>query len=89
MRLPSRVLPIESLISEVGEKYGAILHRKGAAAVFMRARANIEGVGVVGRNELSLPALNAMVIETSSLLLRMRLGPVDRIAIQPNLVKLV
>lgn len=88
MRLPSRVLPIESLISEVGEKYGAILHRKGAAAVFMRARANIEGVGVVGRNELSLPALNAMVNETSSLL-RMRLGPVDRIAIQPNLVKLV
>ena len=36
MRLPSRVLPIESLISEVGEKYGAILHGKGAAAVFMR-----------------------------------------------------
>src|SRR5208337_2175333 len=88
MRLPPRVLAVESLIGEVREKYGAILHGKGAAAVLMRASANVEGIGVVGRNELSRPALNDTVDEASSLLLRLGLGPVDRIAIERDLVKL-
>src|SRR5271165_2975964 len=86
-RLLSGILAIESLIGEVREIYGAILHGKGAAAVFVRASANVEGVAVIGRNELSLPALIGTVDEASSLLLRLRLGPVDRIGIQCDLVE--
>src|SRR5271166_6024446 len=87
MRISSRILAIKSLIGEVREIYGSILHGEGAAAVFVRASANVEGVGVIGRNELSLPALIGTVDEASSLLLRLRLGPVDRIGIQCDLVE--
>src|SRR5271165_3639783 len=87
MRLSSCILAIKSLIGEVREIYGPILHGEGAAAVFVRASANVEGVGVIGRNEFSLPALIGTVDEASSLLLRLRLGPVDRIGIQCDLVE--
>jgi hypothetical protein len=47
------------------------------------ARANVEAIRVVGRNELSVPPINDTVDEASSLLF----CPVDRLAIQRNLVE--
>src|SRR5208337_76596 len=86
-RLLPGILAIKPLIGEIREIHGAILHREGAAAVFMRASANVEGIGVIGRNEFSLPALINTIDEGSSLLLRLRLAPIDRLAFQCDLVK--
>ena len=44
------LLAIEALVGKVREIDGAVLHDERTAAIFMHARANVVGVGVVGRH---------------------------------------
>jgi hypothetical protein len=51
------------------------------------ARANAESVGVVGRNAFRLSVRADAVDESSSLLLRLRLAPMDCVAIERDLLE--
>ena len=53
----------------------------------MHASSNIEAVLVIRRNKLRLFPFNDAVDEGSALLLRLRFSPVDRAAIQSDLIK--
>ena len=86
-KLLPNILPIQPLINEVGEVNDTILHNKRPATVFVHASSNIEVVLIIGRNKLRLFPFNDAVDEVSALLLRLRFSPVDRVAIQSNLVK--
>ncbi len=81
------ILAIETLVGKVREVDGAVLHGERAAAVFVHARADVEGVGIVGGHGLGLATRVGPVDEASSLLLRLGLGPVDRVVIEGDLVE--
>ena len=81
------ILAIETLVGEVREVDGAVLHGERAAAIFVHARADVVGVGIVGRHGIGLAARDGPVDEASSLLLRLELGPVDRVAVERDLVE--
>jgi hypothetical protein len=75
------------LIGEVREINGAIPHDKCAATVFVSASAYVEGITVIRSNAFRLPDFVDAVDEGSSVLLRLSLAPVDRIAVQCDLVE--
>src|SRR5271165_5882772 len=84
-RRPACVVTIESLIAIVREIDHAVANGERAAAILVSARANAEGVGVVGRHPLRLPVRADAVGESSSLFLRLSLAPIDRIDVERDL----
>ena len=78
---------MKPLIDEVRESDGAVLNREGTAAVFVRAGADVEAIFDVGRDQLGLPARDGTVDEGPSLLLRLGLGPVDRVVVERDLIE--
>ena len=80
-------LGVKTLIGVVREIDDAVMGRERAAAVFMRARPDIEKMIVIGRHALRLPATNQPVDEGSALLLRLRFGPIDRVAVERDLAQ--
>ena len=86
-RRPARILTIEPLIDIVREIDHTVAYGERAAAILMRARSNAEGVGVVGRHAFRLPVYAVAVHESSSLLLRLGLGPIDCVAVERDLLE--
>ena len=86
-RRPVCILAIEPLIEIVREINHAVADGERAAAIFVRARANTESVGVVGRHAFRLPVRAHAVDESSSLLLRLSLAPIDCVAVERDLLE--
>jgi hypothetical protein len=86
-RRPARILTIEPLIDIVREIDRTIVDCERAAAILVRARANAENVGVVGRHAFWLPVRADPVDKGSSLLLRLGLGPIDCVAVERDLLE--
>ena len=84
-RRPACILAIEPLIDIVREIYYAVADGERAAAILVSARANAESVSVVGRDAFRLPIRADAVDESSSLLLRLSLAPIDCVAVQCDL----
>ena len=81
------VLAIEPLIAIVREVDHAVADGERAPTVFVSARPNAESVGVVGRHAFRLPVRADAVDESSSLLLRLSLAPIDCVAVERDLLE--
>jgi hypothetical protein len=86
-RRPARILTIEALIDIVREIDRTLTDCERAAAILVRACANAENVGVVGRHAFRVHARTDAVDESSSLLLRLGLGPIDCVAVERDLLE--
>jgi hypothetical protein len=86
-RRPAGILAIEPLIDIVREIDHAVVDGERAAAILVSARANAVSVGVVGCYSFGLPVRAGAVDESSSLFLRLRLAPVDCVAVERDLLE--
>src|SRR5208283_1369837 len=84
-RRPASILAIETLIAIVRKVDRAAADDERAAAIFVSARANVEGIGVAGRHAFRLPVRADAVDKSSSLLLRLSLAPIDCVAVERDL----
>ena len=80
-------LDVKTLIGVVRDIDDAVMDRERAAAIFMRARTDIEKMIVIRRHALRLPAANHAVDEGPALLLQLRFGPIDRVAVERDLAQ--
>jgi hypothetical protein len=84
---PACILPIEPLVDIVREIDHAAGHNERAASILVRACANAESVGVVRSHEFRFSVRADAVDESSSLFLRLSLAPIDRFAVERDLLE--
>ena len=84
---PACLLAIEPLIAIVGKVDHPVADGERAASIFVRARANAESAGVFRGYAFPLPVRAGAVDESPSLHLRLGLAPVDRLAVERDLLE--